>query len=157
MLINQVPSNLENIRAAFERWRDSAGQDASPWFELADDDIVFRSAAGGREPVGALANSTRKAAMSGYFDHIAEQMEMLDHEIEHYFEDNDVVIAIGHSCWRIKQTGRIYRTRTANIFWFRAGKITRLENLYDSAALLDASAVGAMPKSAPIVRARQRR
>lgn len=152
-----MPGNLDRIRTVFEAWRDSAGQDASPWFDLADDDIVFRSAAGGREPVGPMGHSNRKAALHGYFDFIARHMQMLEHEIEHYLEDGDMVIAIGQSCWRIRQTGRIFRTRTANLFWFRNGRIIRYENLYDSAALLDASGVETPVKPARAADSRHHR
>lgn len=132
-----MTSDIDAIRKAFDLWILSRGKDPSAWLAMVADDIQFSSLLDGRDPGGRTEKQSRRSGLLHYFDLVRTEFDMLEYEIEDYFQRGDRIIALGRSAWLFRSTGRVFRSRTISIFTMREGKITAYENIYDTAGMLE--------------------
>jgi len=81
-----------------------------------------------------------KAAVSSFFQKLAESCELDPFVIEQYVEQGDVVIALGSYTGRVKATKKAFQSRWSMMFKFRGGKVAKFEEYLDTAAIESAFA-----------------
>jgi ketosteroid isomerase-like protein len=78
------------------------------------------------------------AQMVDFFATIAATCDVLEFGPHEVMALGDHVLVLGHEQVRIKATGRIFATDWAHLFTVRAGKVVRLREFYDTAAMAEA-------------------
>lgn len=78
------------------------------------------------------------AQMVDFFATIAATCDILEFGPHEVMALGDHVLALGHEQVRVKATGRIFETDWAHLFTVRGGKVVRVREFYDTAAMAEA-------------------
>jgi len=96
------------------------------WFLPGDPGVV---------PVAGLRNGV--ASVAGFFSTLAETQEAEQFEPREFVVQGEKVIALGEYRWRVKKTGKAFRSDFAHVFTVRDGKIAGFHEFYDTASARD--------------------
>jgi ketosteroid isomerase-like protein len=75
-----------------------------------------------------------RAQVAEFFSALAEQQEALRFEPKEFIAGEEKVVALGSYEWKVKATGKTWRSDFAHVFTIRDGKVVRFEEFTDSAA-----------------------
>ncbi len=132
-------ANIEKLRAAYQGWNDSKG-DPQSWEDLLDDDFEYHSLGAGREGLEFTRDyASKKALFLEFFDGLRKDWSMEFYRIDDYFAKGDQVVAIGHTKWHHRRTGKPIDTPKADIWTFRDGKAVAFMEFMDTAMMADAT------------------
>ncbi len=125
--------NTKLVRQAYERFKSGGIQSL---LNLVSDDVEwelphienapFAGKRRGREQVGE------------FFKSLADAQEVLHFEPEEFIAQGDKVVALGHYRWRVKSTGRECEADWAHVFTIRNGKVSKMHEYTDTAAVASA-------------------
>lgn len=79
------------------------------------------------------------AGVSAFFERVGAALELEEFEVQEFIAAGDRVVAVGVSSGRLRATRGRYRSPWVNVFTVREGRITRLLDLYDTAAITRAA------------------
>lgn len=74
-------------------------------------------------------------AMVAFFRTVAETCDVLEFGPHEVMSFDDKVLSLGHERVRVKTTGRLFESDWAHLFTVREGKVVRLREYYDTAAI----------------------
>ena len=130
MLNPDVP--LEELEAAYRRWRETKGQNVDEVLDLMADDICMRSVLDPQTPNELAKVHRSRQEARRYFDVLLAEWEMIDFPQEKIVADRDTVVWIGRCSWRSRQTGKAIDTPKIDVWTFRDGKAVEFFEMYDS-------------------------
>jgi hypothetical protein len=121
---------VEQLYLSFER-RDIAGvlgtlNDDIDWLFYGPDIIPFAGHYNGR------------AEVEQFFHKALTHIEFLEFEPQEFFVTPHYVLVQGREKCRAKATGRVWETNWAHVFTLEAGRISKMREYYDTAAIADA-------------------
>jgi uncharacterized protein len=73
-----------------------------------------------------------------FFTILGTDQDVVTFEPRQFFAQGDTVVALGNYEWRVKATGKSFRSDFAHVFTVRDGKVTRFQEYTDSAAASEA-------------------
>lgn len=124
---------LEVVRGAYDSFQhgDIAGVLAScsedvQWFLPGDPGVI---------PIAGLRDGV--SGVARFFATLAETQEAEQFEPREFVVQGEKVIALGEYRWRVKKTGKAFRSDFAHVFTIRDGKIAGFHEFYDTAMARD--------------------
>jgi ketosteroid isomerase-like protein len=127
------------LKRAYADWVRHRAADCSCWTDLAADDLVLRSLAGGRPEMAFTAPRNGKQELLAYLSELTADWEMVEHAMDDFIAEGDRVVVIGRVAWRNKATGRIAETPKVDVWRFRDGKAVEFAEYYDTARVIEAA------------------
>jgi uncharacterized protein len=133
--------NVDLLKQAYTRWRDSKGGSVDEWLKVCADNVAFGSLAQGRA-AGAnyLTAYNSRDALADYFAGLARDWEMLDWHNQDFIAQGDRVVVLVHCTWRNKHTGKVVATPKADVWRLANGKAVEFYEYYDTAQVHAAAA-----------------
>jgi ketosteroid isomerase-like protein len=125
-------SNTDTVRGAYAAFEVG---DVPAVLAVLADDVEWIEAAG-----FPLAGTYRgpDAVVQGVFMPLVQDYEGFTVKPESVVGEGDMVISVGDYEGRYKATGKVARARFAHVWNLRDGKVTRFEQIVDSAAFNEA-------------------
>jgi uncharacterized protein len=120
------------LRKAYAFWNNNLGSSNQQWMDLMDDNIVFRSLAGGAPGMEFTLDCHGKADLVRYFAGLAADWEMIHYTPEEFIADGDRVVVLSRTAWRNRKTGKSFETPKADVFHFSKGKVVNFFEFYDT-------------------------
>ena len=143
--MTEEDANVTTLTNAYRLWHDSKAGSVAHWLSLMTDDVQFRSTTGGVGGAGFRHEGRSRDDVAQYFDQMATEWEMLRFTPDEFIAQDARVAVLGTCEWRSRRTGTVAVSPFAQFFTFRNGRITRIVELFDSAAAM--AARGASPAS----------
>jgi ketosteroid isomerase-like protein len=131
-------SNKEILKTAYTKWHDTRGGSVDHWLSIMSDEIDFRSLADGDGGLNFTKRVESRADMERYFSGLSEGMEMINYKISQYVAQDDTVVAVGSTSWRVKETGKVFDMPKVDVVRFKDGKIVSFFEYYDTAKVIAA-------------------
>lgn len=128
--------NKEILKQAYQKWHDSKGGSVEHWLDMMTDDIDFNSLAQGSSGLEFACQRISKENMRGYFEGLLGTFEMIHYTVNQYIGEGNTVVAIGHTSWKNKATGKVFDTPKVDVVTFKDGKICGFYEYYDTAMIL---------------------
>jgi ketosteroid isomerase-like protein len=126
MLVQNITSVPQQAYEAFQRADIPAVlnqlADDVEWILPTVDNISFTGARRGR------------AQVAEFFSSLAQQQDVIRFEPKEFIASDDRVVALGSYEWKVKSTGRTWRSEFVHIFTIREGRVVRFQELLDTAA-----------------------
>lgn len=69
-----------------------------------------------------------------FFSLVAEAQEVQQFEPQEFIAQGDKVVVLGHYAWRVKKTGRTFKSDWAHVFTVRDGAVVGFHEYTDTAA-----------------------
>jgi uncharacterized protein len=135
---------VAQLKEAYNEWQESKGASSKKWLELMDEQVVFRSLAGGAEGMEFTKHCYSKADVEGYFDGLGADWEMLSYIPEYFVAEGDRVAVKSTCSWKSRKTNKVVETHKADFFRFSNDKIIEFFEFYDTAKAFE----GAKPENA---------
>jgi ketosteroid isomerase-like protein len=129
-----------NVRRVEEVYRVIARDDFAALGEILADDVVLEIIGPPTSPMTGL-HQGRQQVVEVTRNNFA-QLEAQRPEIQSVVAQGDTVIVVGREQGRFRPTGRDYKVDWMHQFTFKGGKVARIRELFDSAALLSATEPG---------------
>ena len=129
-----IVTNADRIRAAYTRWIETGGKDTSCWYQLFHEDIEFDSMGLDLLQTAPGRELSKRQMLRAFMEYLQQDLDMLEYSVSRCVEKDNIVVSIGDSAWRVRSTGRIFRTKMVKMFWFKDGLIIRFEEFFDTAA-----------------------
>lgn len=126
----------ENVRVIEEVFRAFARKDFDALHGLLADDVTFEIVGPGGGPMAARAEG-RECVIEAARGHFA-QVEDQRPEVLSVVAQGDTVVVVGKERGRFRATGREYEVHWMHQYRLEGGKVVRITEMLDSAALLDA-------------------
>ncbi|HKU95339.1 MAG TPA: nuclear transport factor 2 family protein [Vineibacter sp.] len=137
--MGQGNTNLTLIENAYAMWGGDKGKSFAHWMDLMDDNVHWRSLAGGATGMEFTADCDCKNDVIRYFTRLAEDWEMVHYSPEHYVAQDDWIVMRGRCGWRHRRTGKEVDMPKADFLRLKDGKIVEFHEFYDTAAALAAA------------------
>jgi len=134
--MGQESTNLTLIENAYALWNSEGEDNFAHWMSLMDDNVHWRSLAGGVTGMEFTADCDCKNDVVGYFTRLAQDWKMLHYTADHYIAQGDWVVMRGRCGWRNRRTGKEVQTPKADFLRLKDGKIVEFHEFYDTAAAL---------------------
>ncbi len=135
------PTNVKTVQHLYQAF---GHEDIPSLLSLLSDNVEW-FVAGPREIIPFAGKRQGRAEVAQFYSIVAESVDVLTFEPHELIAQGDKVIALGHERARAKATQGIYETDWAHIWTIRSGKIERLYEFFDTAAI--ASAFGRPPEA----------
>lgn len=127
-------SARDNTRLIQESYTAFSRGDISSVLDYLTDEIEWYGAGPTELP---LAGTRRgRSEVREFFRDLNETQEILMFEPQEFIAEGDTVVVLLRYRARVKATGRIVETDLVHVFTLQNGKILRLRQFYDTAALL---------------------
>lgn len=68
-----------------------------------------------------------------FFSSLAQHQDVLQFEPQQFVADGEKVVALGQYEWKVKKTGRTYKSPFAHVFTIRDGRVTGFNEYLDTA------------------------
>jgi ketosteroid isomerase-like protein len=137
--MSQEARNVALLRHAYQRWHDSKGGSIDEWLELVADDCAFCSLAEGAPGAEFTCRRRSKDEVRGYLEGLTGEWEMIRYVVDDYVAQGGKVVAIGHTAWRNKRTGRECDSPKLDVWHFQDGKAVSFAEYYDTAKMFAAA------------------
>jgi ketosteroid isomerase-like protein len=131
-------ANKEILRAAYAKWHDTKGGSVDHWLSLMADKIDFRSLADGEGGLNFTNQVESRADMERYFSGLGDDMEMINYKVSQLVAEDETVVMVGSTSWRVKATGKVFDTPKVDVVRFENGRIVAFFEYYDTAKILAA-------------------
>ncbi len=126
--------NVEVLKAAYSRWRDTKGGSVDDWLKICTDNIVFGSLAQGAAPnVQYMTSYSNRDALKDYFSGLARDWQMLDWQTNEFIAQGDRVVVLVNCTWKFKKNGKVVSTPKADVWRLKDGKAVEYFEYYDTA------------------------
>jgi uncharacterized protein len=124
--------NVQKLKEAYGFWNENLGSSNQKWMDLMDDNISFRSLAGGAPGMEFTLDCSGKKDLERYFGGLAAEWEMLHYTPEEFIAQGDRVVVLSRCGWRNRKSGKTVETPKADFFRFKNGKIVDFFEFYDT-------------------------
>ena len=124
---------VAKLRAAYQQWHDSRGQNVEAWLVLMSDDVQVHSIADGAQGLEFSAPRQGKAALQGYFSALHADWEMIYYTVDEFVVEGNTVVVFGKCAWRNRRTGKTAESHIINRWRFRDGLAVAYYEYYDTA------------------------
>lgn len=124
---------LPRIRALYDEWSRSRGNNVDAWMDLLAEDVRMRSLPDGGQGLEFTRHGEGKEAVLRYIAGLAEEWEMLDYTVEHFVAQDDHVVMLGRCTHRNRRTEKVVDTPKADVLRVRDGKIVEFQEFFDTA------------------------
>ena len=131
--------NVSIMRDAYAQWDGSKGGSVAHLMSLMADDIRWCSLGNGGAGQEFTAACIGKQDVPRYFEQLGAQWQLLGYEADEYVAQGDRVVMLGSCHWRHRGTGKEVHSPKADVLHFRAGKIVKFMEFYDTAQVAAAS------------------
>ena len=131
-----MSSEQENtliLKTAYDLWHETKGASVDHWLSIMSDQIDFRSLADGEGGLNFTKTVESRSDMERYFAGLTGDMEMIHYSVDKYVAQDDTVVAVGSTKWRVKATGNTFETPKVDVVRFKDGKIVSFFEYYDTA------------------------
>lgn len=132
-------SDLDRLKAAYKAWHDTKGGSTAAWMDLFADSVAIRSTGA---PVQAMAFAADRKSKQGaveYFSKLLDTWSMLHWSPATFVAEGNRIAMFGTCGWTNKATGKSAEVRIAHLWHFENGKVTDIEEIFDTAAALAAA------------------
>ena len=134
--MSPAASNADRIRAAYENWERTLGEDAEPFLALVADDFTMASVLDPPDLHELAKDHYGLDRVRDYFAALHADWEMIDFPTEQVVEQDDTVVWIGRCTWRHRHTGLLATTPKVDIWTFRDGRAVRMFEMFDTLAFV---------------------
>jgi ketosteroid isomerase-like protein len=131
--MSDAARNVEILKEAYSRWRDTRGKSADHWMSICAPNIRFGSLARGMEKAEYLTAYDNRDALAAYFEGLGRDWEMLEYVAENFVAEGDRVVMLGRCAYRHKGTGKVVTTPKADAWRFEGDKVIEFYEYYDTA------------------------
>ena len=131
--------NVQALRAAYEQWAGSKGQDFSCWTNLACDALSMRSLGQGAPEMRFSKPRSGKSELVEYLTQLTDDWEMVRAEAEEFIAQGDRVVVVSQIAWRNKATGKVAEGPKVDLWRFRDGQAVEYAEFYDTAGAIAAA------------------
>ena len=138
--MSEEARNVEILKQAYGRWRETRGGCADEWLAICDDRIAFGSIAHGPAAAPYMTAFQRRDELKEYFEGLSRDWEMMEFEVEHFVAQGERVVMIGRCAWRFRKTDKVVWTPKADSWRFVDGKAVEFFEFYDTAQVMAAVA-----------------
>ncbi|NNE24095.1 MAG: nuclear transport factor 2 family protein, partial [Rhizobiales bacterium] len=104
--MSRQQDNKNILKEAFEIWDQTKGASVDHWMGIMADKVKFKSLADGRGDFGFTEKRHSREDMRGYFEGLTSDMEMIRYRVDRYIAEDDMVVAVGSTKWRVHATGK---------------------------------------------------
>lgn len=125
--------NIPIIEKLYEAFRHG---DLPSIQSLLDENVDWLFVGPSEELPWAGPRHGRAATIESFFRIAAEKLEVLEFGSRELMEFDDKVLSLGHERMRVKATGKIFETDWIHLFTLANGKIVRLREFSDTAAMM---------------------
>jgi ketosteroid isomerase-like protein len=133
--------NVSKLREAYRLWHETKGGSVQHWLDLMADDVSLDSL--GNPPdktkMTHMRRQQSKVDAVEYFTGLNENWEMLAFTADEFIAEGDRVVMLGSCSFRFKKTGKTAKSKKADVFRFRDGKIVEYFEYFDTAAAYTAT------------------
>lgn len=137
-----MKADIERLRATYEAWSDSKGQDINPWLDLVDDEFVLQSVAEKPDALKFAGSRTGPESLKVYFSGLAGAWSMESYTVDTLIGDGEEIAMFGHCSWTFDATGKTVWTPVAHLWRFRNGRAVSCLEIFDSAKVAEAAIPG---------------
>jgi ketosteroid isomerase-like protein len=135
--------NLDRLKAAYQLWHESGGQDASKWVDLAADDISMFSLAQGATPEMEFSRpASGPGTLARYLEALQRDWELLAMVPTEFVVDADGerIVMFGTGQVRFRRSGKVAESPLVHYWRFQDGKAVEFREYYDTAGAFAAAA-----------------
>ena len=132
-------SEQANVTLVKQLYDSMSKGDLNAVLGLMTDDVEF--VVPGPAEIGAAGTWRGPGGVRDCFVRLREVQENQSIEIREFIAQGDHVVVLLHVVARARATGRSFESDIVHFFTFRHGRITRLLDFFDTAALVDANRV----------------
>lgn len=137
--MNSEQINTEILRTAYTKWHETKGGSVDHWLSIMSDQIDFRSLADGEGGLNFTKTVETRADMERYFSGLGQDMEMIHYTVDQYIAQEDRVVAVGTTSWRVRATGKTFNTPKVDVVRFKDERIVSFFEYYDTAKIISAT------------------
>ncbi len=131
--------NVEVLDRAYGRWIESRGRSVEDWVAIASPDFQIRSLADGHEQGRFGAVPAGPDGLRQYLVDLVQNWIMERYEVERYIADGDQVVAVVQTAWRHRETNKAVACPLVDVWTFKDGQATSVLELFDTAAMVQAT------------------
>ncbi|MGI9523938.1 MAG: nuclear transport factor 2 family protein [Hyphomicrobiaceae bacterium] len=132
-------SNVSVLRELYQDWHDTKGGCVERVIAAMDENVELSSLANGLQGAEFTKRCSCSAEVRGYFKGLLDDWSMDHYKVHDFIADGNRVVAVCHTAWTNKHTGKKVETPKVDIWCFESGKIISLAEYYDTAALVAAA------------------
>jgi uncharacterized protein len=133
-IVNKL-EEAENVRRVEDVFRIIARRDFDALNDILAEDVTLEIIGSPTTPMAGLTQGRQQVieAARNNFAQVEEQRP----EIQSVVAQGDMVVVLGREQGRFRPTGRSYDLHWMHQYIFKSGKIVRMRELFDSAALIN--------------------
>jgi ketosteroid isomerase-like protein len=129
-------SEQENLRILQDGYEAFQRGDIPAVLSLMAESVEWESPGGDAIPYAGLHRG--RAGVAEFFRLLSEADEVQQFEPRRMLAQGELVVALGHYRARVRSTGRVVECDWVQVFTFRDGLITKFQEFYDTAAVVEA-------------------
>ena len=122
------PENTATVQQAYNNFKTGNIQ---ALLDQMSDDVTWQLPE--IEGVALAGKRTGCAGVGEFFATVARDQEVREFEPREFIAQGDKVVSLGNYRWRVKDTGREFKSDFVHIFTLRDGKIVRFREHLDTA------------------------
>ena len=123
------PENTATVHQAYDNFKTGNIQ---ALLDQMSDDVTWQLPE--IEGVALAGKRTGRAGVGEFFATVARDQEVLEFEPREFIAQGDKVVSLGNYKWRVKDTGREFKSDFVHIFTIRDGKVVGFREHLDTAA-----------------------
>ncbi len=133
--MNKERENTQIIKEAYDLWHETKGASVDHFLNIMSDPIDFRSLVDGQGGLKFTETAHSHEDMERYFEGLAASMEMLHFMIQSYIAQDDKVVVVSTTKWRVRENGKEFETPKVDVIELKDGKIVSFFEFYDTAKI----------------------
>jgi len=131
--------NVALLRRLYESWHASKGGSVQDFLDAMDDEVDWRSLAGGVEGLEFARASTTRADVARYFEGLGRDWEMIHYIVDDFIAQGERVVVLSRCSFRHRVTGKVVETDKADVVRIRDGRIVGFYEYFDTAGVAGAT------------------
>ena len=120
------PENTATVKQAYDNFKTGNIQ---ALLDQMSDDVTWQL-----PEIEGVALAGKRTGVGEFFATVARDQEVREFEPREFIAQGDKVVSLGNYRWRVKDTGREFKSDFVHIFTIRDGKIVRFREHLDTAA-----------------------
>lgn len=136
---SETKRNVDILKEAYALWNDSKAESVAHWLNMIDENVHWRSLAGGADGMEFTGECCNKKEVENYFNHLGGEWSMNHYTVDEFIAQDDRVVMVGSCGWTNKKTDKSIDTPKVDIIRMKDSKIVDFYELYDTAMTLNAA------------------
>ena len=133
-------NDLDRLKAAYQAWHDTRGENNQPWLELMSDNVAVHSIDESAADLDFAKDRFSRQEMIDYFNRLHDAWTMIHWTPQHFVSQGERIAMFGRCAWTNKKTGKDVEIDVAHLWRFEGGQIVELTEVFDSARAAAAAA-----------------